>query len=104
MSPETMKPAYLFAGDDETKVDETTLVLRARGKAPPQLVKAGEAAHGQVTMLRGRGAPELPGWAAEEAAKRGLKLDRAAPGLLVGRMSANRVHVGNEMDRLAPWP
>lgn len=82
---------------------ETTVVLLARGKAPARLAKAVEAAGGEVKVFKAPAARELPGWVAGEAARRGLRLERDAAGLLVGRMGASKTRLANELDRLALW-
>ncbi len=82
---------------------DLTLVLICRGKLPAKLVKAVEAADGEVHDFAAPSARDLPRVLLGEARGLGLRLEPAAARLLVERMGANRLRLRNELERLALW-
>jgi DNA polymerase-3 subunit delta len=82
---------------------ELTLVLICRDKPPAKLVKAVKAAEGEVHEFEAPKAREMPRLLAGEAQRLGSRLDPAAARMLVERMGANPVRLGNELERLALW-
>ena len=82
---------------------DLTLVLIARAKAPPKLMKAVRAAGGEVHEFEAPKAREMPRVLVADAQRLGFRLDPAAARVLVDRMGANPVRLGNEVERLALW-
>ena len=82
---------------------DLTVVLVARGKAPDTLVKAIEAAGGEVRNYEAPRARELPRRLVADAAEMGFRLDPAAARVLVSRMGASPLRLRNELERLALW-
>ncbi|HWJ42922.1 MAG TPA: DNA polymerase III subunit delta [Solirubrobacterales bacterium] len=82
---------------------DLTLVLICRDKPPAKLVKAIEAAEGEVHRFEAPKARELPRLLVGEAQQLGFRLDPAAARLLVERMGASPVRLRNEIERLALW-
>jgi DNA polymerase III subunit delta len=82
---------------------DLTLVLIARAKAPPKLLKAVKAADGEVHHFEAPKARELPRQLVAEAKALGFRLDPGAARMLVERMGANPVRLRNEVERLALW-
>jgi DNA polymerase III subunit delta len=87
---------------------DLTVVLAAREeppkvRAPRGMVKAVEAAGGEILAYEAPKARSLPGWLVKEAGRRGLALDTDAARLLVDRMGNSTVRLGTELDRLALW-
>ncbi len=87
---------------------DLTVVLVAReassrAKVPKGLTEAVEAAGGEVLRYPAPRARELPARLAEEARRRGLRLEPAAGRLLVERMGESTLRLANELDRLALW-
>lgn len=83
--------------------EETTVVLVARGEAPKGLPEAVQAARGEILGFSAPKRKELPGWVAEAARKRGLRLNARAARLLVQRTGDSTVRLGSELDRIALW-
>jgi DNA polymerase III delta subunit len=83
--------------------EETTVVLIAHGKAPAALVKAVQAAGGEAIVHEAPNKRQMPRQLVAEASKRGFTLEADAAGLLVDRLGANPLRLGNELDRLALW-
>jgi DNA polymerase-3 subunit delta len=82
---------------------DLTLVLVARAKAPAKLAKAVKAAKGEIHEFEAPKAREMPRTLVAEAQRLGFRLDPAAARMLVDRMGANPVRLGNELERLALW-
>jgi DNA polymerase-3 subunit delta len=82
---------------------DLTLVLICRDKAPAKLVKAVKAAAGEVHVFEAPKAREMPRVLVGEAQRLGFRLDSAAARMLVERMGASPVRLGNELERLALW-
>lgn len=82
---------------------DLTLVLIARAKAPPKLVKAVKAAKGEIHEFEAPKAREMPRLLVAEAQGLGFRLEPAAARLLVDRMGANPVRLRQELERLALW-
>ena len=82
---------------------DLTVVLVARGKAPPKLAKAVEAAGGEVRHYEAPRARELPRRLVADANELGLRLDPAAARVLVERMGVSPLRLRNELERLALW-
>jgi len=82
---------------------DLTLVLIARAKAPPKLVKAVKAAKGEIHQFEAPKAREMPRLLVTEAQGLGFRLEPAAARLLVDRMGANPVRLRQELERLALW-
>jgi DNA polymerase III subunit delta len=84
-------------------IDDLTVVLVARGKVPKGLAEAVEKAGGEVLSYVAPGKRNLPGWVAEAARQRGLRLSRDAARALVARVGEGTVRLGTELDRIALW-
>jgi DNA polymerase-3 subunit delta len=82
---------------------DLTVVLIARAKAPAKLVKAVKAAAGEIHEFEAPKPREMPRLLVGDAKRLGFALDPAAARLLVDRMGANPVRLGNELERLALW-
>jgi DNA polymerase-3 subunit delta len=82
---------------------DLTLVLVARAKAPAKLAKAVKAAKGEIHEFEAPKAREMPRTLVADAQRLGFRLDSAAARMLVDRMGANPVRLGNELERLALW-
>jgi DNA polymerase-3 subunit delta len=82
---------------------DLTLVLIARAKAPPKLLKAVKAASGEVHHFEAPKARELPRTLVADAQSLGFRLDSHAARMLVERMGASPVRLRNELERLALW-
>lgn len=82
---------------------DLTLVLIARGKAPPKLAKAVKAARGEIHEFEAPKARELPRLLVADAQRLGFRLEPAAARLLVDRMGANPLRLQRELERLALW-
>jgi DNA polymerase III subunit delta len=82
---------------------DLSLVLIARAKAPAKLVKAVEAAQGEVHEFEAPKARDMPRALVADAKRLGFQLDPAAARMLVERMGANPQRLGHELERLALW-
>jgi DNA polymerase-3 subunit delta len=82
---------------------DLTVVLIARAKAPAKLVKAVKAAAGEIHEFEAPKPRDMPRLLVGDAKRLGFALDPAAARLLVDRMGANPVRLGNELERLALW-
>ena len=82
---------------------DLTLVLIARAKAPPKLLKAVRAAGGEIHEFEAPKPREMPRVLVAEARGLGFSLDPAAARMLVDRMGANPTRLRNELQRLAVW-
>jgi DNA polymerase III subunit delta len=82
---------------------DLTLVLICRDKPAAKLVKAVKAAGGEVHEFEAPKAREMPRVLVGEAQRLGFRFDPAAARMLVERMGANPVRLGNELERLALW-
>ena len=82
---------------------DLTLVLIARAKAPPKLLKAVKAAGGEIHDFEAPKPRQMPGVLVNEAKGLGFRLEPAAARILVDRMGANPVRLRNELERLALW-
>jgi DNA polymerase-3 subunit delta len=82
---------------------DLSIVLIARDKAPLKLVKAVEAAQGEVHRFEAPKAREMPRALVAEAGRLGFRLDPAAARILVDRMGANPARLHHELERLALW-
>ena len=77
--------------------------LTPRAKAPKGMAKAVEAAGGEVLSYTAPRARDLPARLADEASRRGIRLEPAAARLLVDRMGESTLRLAHELDRLALW-
>ena len=80
---------------------DTVLVLIARGKAPAALIKAVQAAGGEV---REHAAPkpwELPKWVITRAKEHGLQMDPEAARALVGMVGSGQQRLVREIEKIA---
>jgi DNA polymerase-3 subunit delta len=82
---------------------DLTVVLIARAKAPPKLAKAVKAAAGEIHEFEAPKQREMPRILVGDARRLGFSLDPAAARILVDRMGAGPVRLGNELERLALW-
>ncbi len=82
---------------------DLTLVLICRDKPAAKLLKAVKAAAGEVHEFEAPKARDMPRVLVAEAQRMGLRLEPAAARMLVDRMGANPVRLGNELERLALW-
>lgn len=82
---------------------ELTVVLIARAKAPPKLLKATKAAAGEVHEFEAPKARDLPRLLVGDAKQLGFSLEPAAARIMVDRMGANPVRLQHELTRLALW-
>jgi DNA polymerase-3 subunit delta len=82
---------------------DLTVVLIARAKAPPKLTKAVKAAAGEIHEFEAPKPRDMPRVLVGDAKRLGFALEPAAARLLVDRMGANPVRLGNELERLALW-
>ncbi len=82
---------------------DLSVVLIARAKAPPKLVRAVKAAKGEIHEFEAPKAREMPRVLTGEATRLGFTLDTAAARMLVDRMGANPQRLQNELERLALW-
>lgn len=82
---------------------DLTLVLIARAKAPPKLLKAVKAAKGEVHNFEAPKARGMPRVLVGDAQRLGFKLDPGAARLLVERMGAEPLRLRHELERLALW-
>lgn len=80
---------------------DTTLTLIARGKAAARLVKAVEAAGGEVRDCPALKAWQLPKWVVERAGQAGLRLDLEGAKVLVARVGPRQQRLVREVERLA---
>lgn len=82
---------------------DLSVVLIAREKAPPKLIKAVKAAKGEIHEFEAPKAREMPRVLVAEAKRLGFRLDPAAARMLVDRMGASPQRLQNELERLALW-
>ncbi len=82
---------------------DLSIVLIARGKAPPKLLKAVKAAKGEVHEFEAPKAREMPRALVADAKRLGFRLEPVAARVLVDRMGANPVRLARELERLALW-
>lgn len=82
---------------------DLTLVLIARAKAPPKLLRAVKAEKGEVHEFEAPRARDLPGALVGDAERLGFRLEPAAARVLVGRMGASSLRLRHELERLALW-
>ncbi len=82
---------------------DLTLVLIARAKAPPKLLKAVKAAKGEIHEFEAPAARDMPRVLVADAQRLGFRLEPAAARVLVDRMGASPVRLQNELERLALW-
>jgi DNA polymerase-3 subunit delta len=82
---------------------ELSLVLIARDKAPAKLLRAVEAAGGEIHEFEAPRAREMPRALVADAGRLGFTLDPAAARMLVERMGASPQRLHNELERLALW-
>jgi DNA polymerase-3 subunit delta len=82
---------------------DLTVVLIARAKAPPRLLRAVREAKGEVHEFELPRAADMPRALIAAAVRLGFRLEPGAARLLVERMGANPVRLDNELERLALW-
>lgn len=82
---------------------DLTLVLIARAKAPPKLLKAVKSAKGEIHNFEAPKARDMPRVLVGDAQRLGFKLDPAAARLLVERMGPEPLRLRHELERLALW-
>lgn len=80
---------------------DTVLVMVARGKPVARLVKAVEAAQGEVREYAAPRTQELWKWTIERAAEQGLELDAEGARTLVSQTGARQQRLAREVERLA---
>ena len=86
-----------------SSIDDLTVVLVARGKAPKGLAEAVEKAGGEVLSFATPGKRNLPGWVVDAARQRDLRLGRDAARALIARVGEGTVRLSTELDRIALW-
>ncbi len=82
---------------------DLTVVLIARAKAPAKLLRAVKDAQGEIHEFEAPKAREMPRTLVADAKRLGFRLEPSAARVLVERMGANPVRLGNELERLALW-
>jgi DNA polymerase-3 subunit delta len=82
---------------------DLTVVLIARAKPPPSLVKAVRQANGEVHEFQAPSAREMPRALVGEAKRLGFQLEPDAARMLVERMGSNPLRLRNELERLLLW-
>lgn len=82
---------------------DLSIVLIARAKAPAKLVRAVDAAMGEIHEFEAPQARQMPRVLVGDAKRLGFRLDPAAARMLVDRMGANPSRLRQELDRLALW-
>ncbi|HTR75889.1 MAG TPA: DNA polymerase III subunit delta [Solirubrobacterales bacterium] len=82
---------------------DLTLVLIARAKAPPKLLKAVKSAKGELHAFEAPKARDMPRVLVADAQRLGFKLEPGAARLLVERMGPEPLRLHNELERLALW-
>jgi DNA polymerase III subunit delta len=82
---------------------DLTVVLISRAKAPAKLLRAVKAANGEVHEFEAPRAADMPRSLIAGAKRLGFRLEPEAARVLVERMGANPVRLGNELERLALW-
>ncbi|HWB69470.1 MAG TPA: DNA polymerase III subunit delta [Solirubrobacterales bacterium] len=82
---------------------ELTVVLVARAKAPPKLLRAVEGARGQIHQFEAPAARDMPNVLVADAKRMGLELQPTAARMLVERMGPNPVRLQRELERLTLW-
>lgn len=82
---------------------DLTVVLLARGKAPAKLAAAVKGAGGEVLSYDAPRERDLPRRLVADAGELGFRLEPEAARMLVQRMGASPLRLGNELDRLALW-
>ena len=82
---------------------DLTVVLIARAKAPAKLLRAVKDAKGEIHEFEAPKAREMPRTLVADAKRLGFRLEPSAARVLVERMGANPVRLGNELERLALW-
>lgn len=80
---------------------ETVLVLIARGKTQPRLVKAVEKAGGEARDYEAPNARQLGKWTIERAAEQNLKIDADGARALVQLVGPRQQRLAREVERLA---
>ena len=79
---------------------DTVLVLIARGKAPPKLVKAVEKGGGEAREYGAPKAWELPKWVIERAREEGLVLDIETAKQLTQKVGSRQQQLQREVEKL----
>ncbi|HEY8083541.1 MAG TPA: DNA polymerase III subunit delta [Solirubrobacterales bacterium] len=82
---------------------DLTVVLIARAKPAPSLVKAVKQAKGEVHEFQAPSAREMPRALVGEAQRLGFQLELDAARMLVERMGSNPLRLRNELERLLLW-
>lgn len=82
---------------------DTTIVLIARGKVPPEIDKAVAKVGGDVREYLAPTAKEMPSHLIGLAAGRDFELTPEAARFLVSRLGSNLTRLANELDRLSLW-
>lgn len=82
---------------------DLTMVLIARAKAPPKLLRAVKEAGGAVHEFETPKPRQMPQALIADAKRLGFRLDPASARLLVERMGANPARLARELERLALW-
>jgi DNA polymerase-3 subunit delta len=82
---------------------DLTVVLIARSKSPPSLVKAVKQAKGEVHEFQAPSVREMPRALVGEAKRLGFQLEPDAARMLVERMGSDPLRLRNELERLLLW-
>jgi DNA polymerase III subunit delta len=82
---------------------DLTLVLIARAKASPKLLRAVKAEDGEVHEFEAPKARDMPRVLVADAQRLGFRLEPAAARVLVERMGTSSLRLRNELERLALW-
>jgi DNA polymerase III delta subunit len=98
--PPDLTVVLVWRGPAPTKGDAAA---RARAKGLAELQKAVPLAGGEVLSYSAPSRRELPRWLAEEAGRRGFRLEADAARMLMERMGEGTIRLANELDRLALW-
>ncbi|MGK2954842.1 MAG: DNA polymerase III subunit delta [Solirubrobacterales bacterium] len=82
---------------------DTTIVLIARGKVPPEITKAVKKVGGDLREYLAPNAQQMPAHLIELAASRDFELAPEAARFLVSHLGSNLTRLSNELDRLSLW-
>jgi DNA polymerase-3 subunit delta len=82
---------------------DLTVVLIARAKIPPKLVRAVSEAKGEVHEFEAPKTWDMPRVLVTEAKRLGFRLEPTAGRVLVERMGTNSLRLERELERLALW-
>lgn len=82
---------------------DLSLVLIARGKAPPKLARVVKNVNGEIHEFEAPKAWDMPRILAADAKRLGFRLQPTAARVLIDRLGTSSVRLSNELERLALW-